>query len=102
MKDSDKFDQDDIKALIISPTRELAFQIYKVAAIMSEALGKVGVKCSFGKSGEKEGADLKKQSEFSTNGQNIIIITPGRLAEALKENTLSLKNIDFLILGKKI
>lgn len=101
LKDADKFEDDDVKALIISPTRELAYQIYKVAAKFSEAVGKIGVKCSFGKSGEKEGAENNKKSEFASNGQNILIITPGRLAEALKENLLNLKNIDFLILGSR-
>lgn len=100
MKDFDKYEPEEVKALIISPTRELAYQIYKVASKFSEAIGKVGVKCSFGKSGEKEGPDSKKESEFTKNGQNILIITPGRLAEALKDNLLNLKNIEFLILGK--
>ena len=100
LKDFDKYEPEDVRALIISPTRELAYQIYKVASKFSEAVGKVGVKCSFGKSGEKEGADAKKESEFAKNGQNILIITPGRLAEALKDNLLDLKSIDFLILGK--
>lgn len=99
LKDFDKYEPEDVKALIISPTRELAYQIYKVASKFSEAVGKVGVKCSFGKSGEKEGGDAKKESEFVKNGQNILIITPGRLAEALKDNLLNLKDIEFLILG---
>lgn len=102
LKDVEKFEPEDIKALIITPTRELAYQIYKVASKFSEAVGKVGVKCSFGKSGEKEGGEAKKDSEFFTKGQNILIITPGRLAEALKDNLLNLKNIEFLILGKLI
>jgi superfamily II DNA/RNA helicase len=100
LKDADKIESDDVKALIISPTRELAYQIYKVASKFSEALGKIGVKCSFGQSGEKDGADSKKESEFAKSGQNILIITPGRLADALKENTLNLKNIEFLILDE--
>lgn len=62
-----------MKALIISPTRELAYQIYKVASKFSEAVGKVGVKCSFGKSGEKEGTEAKMESEYAKKGQNILV-----------------------------
>jgi superfamily II DNA/RNA helicase len=68
LKDAETNDAEHIKALIISPTRELAVQIYKVAHKMSESLGKVSVKCAFGKSGNKI-------NEYTHNGQNILVIS---------------------------
>jgi superfamily II DNA/RNA helicase len=66
LKDADSIEPEQIKALIISPTRELAAQIYKVALKLSESVGKISVKSSFGKSSKKDG-------EFTHNGQNILV-----------------------------
>lgn len=52
--------------MIISPTRELAAQIYKVAVKMSESVNKISVKSSFGKS-------AKNENEYIHNGQNILV-----------------------------
>ena len=82
LKEGDSLDADQIKALIISPTRELAYQIYQVAAKLQKALGKVGVKCLFGKITEAESSkdkEGKKTNEIESNGQNILVANNSNL-----------------------
>jgi superfamily II DNA/RNA helicase len=74
LKQEDSFDSETIKALIITPTRELAFQIYNVALKLHKGLGKVGVKCVFGKIGEQEVKDGQKPKEICEGGQNIFVV----------------------------
>lgn len=100
LKDHAHIEKDEVKALIITPTRELAYQIYQVAAKIRQSIGKFGVKVIFGKLSEKEDKDGKKSNEMETDGQNILITTPGRIAEILKDDLKDLKNIEFLILGR--
>lgn len=66
LKDADKLVPEDIKALIITPTRELAHQIYKVAVKFNESVASIGVKCSFGKAGNS-------LEEYTKDGQNILV-----------------------------
>lgn len=78
VKETEGLESDQIKALIITPTRELAYQIYQVAAKMQKALGKLGVKCLFGKissqeAGVKEGKGGKSKNELESGGQNILV-----------------------------
>lgn len=78
IRETEEVGSEDIKALIMSPTRELAYQIYQVAAKLSLALKKkVGVKCIFGKLSDKEEKgkekEGKKETEIQTFGQNILV-----------------------------
>lgn len=94
IKEADSLSSGTIKALVISPTRELAFQTYQVATKLQNSLGKLGVSCVHGKISDKETG-----SELKSNGQNILICTPGRLNEIVKDHTKDLRQVDFLILG---
>lgn len=76
IKDTENIESDQIKALIITPTRELAYQIFQVASKMQKALGKVGVKCLFGKMTGDEvsvGKNGKSTNEIESGGQNILV-----------------------------
>lgn len=75
LKEQDKFEPESIKALIITPTRELAFQIYNVALKLHKGLGKIGVKCIFGKIAEQEAKDGQKSKEICEGGQNIFVLS---------------------------
>ncbi len=102
IKDHPNIEKEDIKALIISPTRELAYQTYQVATKIQQSIGKFGVKVIFGKIGEKEDQAGNKANAMESNGQNILITTPGRIAEILKDNLKDLKSIEFLVLGRPV
>ncbi|CAL7937083.1 unnamed protein product [Xylocopa violacea] len=83
-----------IFALILTPTRELAFQI----ADQFSAIGKsIGLKKAIIVGGMKmivQGLELSKHP-------HIVVATPGRLADHLEScNTFSLKKIKFLVLDE--
>lgn len=71
---------DGLGALVITPTRELAYQIY-------ETLLKVGVHHDFSAGLIIGGKDLKFERK-RVNQCNIIICTPGRLLQHMDENPL--------------
>ncbi|GIX82439.1 probable ATP-dependent RNA helicase DDX10 [Caerostris extrusa] len=78
---------DGLGALIITPTRELAYQIFEV-------LRKVGARHSFSAALVIGGKDLAKEKK-ALEKCNILICTPGRLLQHMDENpnfdTLNLK-----------
>ncbi|KAI4502928.1 hypothetical protein M0802_001972 [Mischocyttarus mexicanus] len=81
-------------ALILTPTRELAFQISE----QFEALGtSVGVKCAV----IVGGMDMMSQALILAKKPHIIIATPGRLVDHL-ENTkgFNLRSLKFLVMDE--
>jgi len=80
--------------LVLTPTRELAFQISE----QFEALGSsIGIKCAV----VVGGIDMMSQSLALTKKPHIIIATPGRLVDHL-ENTkgFNLRSLKFLIMDE--
>nr|XP_022913218.1 probable ATP-dependent RNA helicase DDX10 [Onthophagus taurus] len=84
---------DGLGALVITPTRELAYQIF-------EALRKVGIHHDFSAGLIIGGKDLK--FERNRMGQcNIVICTPGRLLQHMDENSLfDCVNLKILVLDE--
>lgn len=81
------------RAIIIAPTRELAIQIHKDAKLLGQYTGlKMGL--AYG------GTDYTKQREILDNGVDIIIGTPGRLIDFLKQNIFNLKAIEVMVLDE--
>ncbi|XP_015115093.1 probable ATP-dependent RNA helicase DDX47 [Diachasma alloeum] len=81
-------------ALILTPTRELAFQISE----QFEALGSsIGVKCAV----IVGGMDMMSQSLILAKKPHILIATPGRLVDHL-ENTkgFNLRSLKFLVMDE--
>merc|ERR1712183_338287 len=81
-------------ALILTPTRELAFQISE----QFEALGAtIGVKCAV----IVGGMDMVSQAIILAKKPHVIVATPGRLVDHL-ENTkgFSLKKLRFLVMDE--
>ncbi|XP_076073363.1 putative ATP-dependent RNA helicase DDX47 [Mytilus galloprovincialis] len=81
-------------ALIMTPTRELAFQISE----QFEALGSsIGIKCAV----IVGGIDMMTQSLMLAKKPHIIIATPGRLVDHL-ENTkgFSLRSLKYLVMDE--
>lgn len=82
-----------IKALILTPTRELAIQIGECF----EAYGKyTGLKHAviFG------GVGQKPQTDALRSGVQILIATPGRLLDLISQGFVSLKSLDFFVLDE--
>lgn len=84
---------DGLGALIISPTRELATQIFDV-------LRKVGREHSFSAGLVIGGKRLKEEQE-ALHRMNIIVCTPGRMLQHMDQTVgLSLDNVQLLVLDE--
>ncbi|SEM38845.1 ATP-dependent RNA helicase RhlB [Pseudoxanthomonas sp. GM95] len=70
---------EDPRALIMAPTRELAIQIHKDAMKFGEQLG-LRFALIYG------GVDYDKQRELLQQGVDVIIATPGRLIDYVKQH----------------
>ena len=81
------------KALIIVPTRELAVQIEKEARLLNLHLG-YAIGSFFG------GVGYSVQLKMLKNGLDIIIGTPGRLADLSSRSHLNLMDIQFLVIDE--
>ena len=81
------------RALILSPTRELASQI----AASFEAYGKqlrLSVRTVFG------GVPIRKQFRQLKDGVDILVATPGRLIDLIEQEALTLAHIEVLVLDE--
>jgi len=81
------------RAVIIAPTRELALQIDKDA---KEIGGNTGIKAAliYG------GVDYEKQRNMLQGGVDIVIATPGRLIDFVKQGTIKLGEIEIMVLDE--
>ncbi|MEJ6476092.1 DEAD/DEAH box helicase [Pseudoalteromonas piscicida] len=79
-----------VKALVLTPTRELAQQ---VAAHTEQLVGQTQLKvaCLYG------GANIGPQEKRLKAGVDIVVATPGRLLDHVIKNTLSLDSICHLV-----
>ena len=82
-----------IKALILTPTRELAAQIYDNVKDYSKYLN-IKSTVIFG------GVKPKAQIATIKNGVDVLIATPGRLLDLHNQKALSLKRVDVFILDE--
>ncbi len=82
-----------IKALIVTPTRELALQIYEeIKSLRGNRRLKVATIYG-GQSIERQLKDLGK-------GVDIVVGTPGRLLDHIYRKTLDLSNVNYLVLDE--
>lgn len=82
-----------IKALVLTPTRELAIQIGE----SFEAYGKyTGLRHTVIFGGVKQ----KQQTDELRRGSSILIATPGRLLDLIEQGFVSLKALDFFVLDE--
>lgn len=82
-----------IRALILTPTRELAAQIYDNILAYSKYVD-IRTAVIFG------GVKPAKQIATINRGVDILVATPGRLLDLEGQNKLSLKRIEFLVLDE--
>ena len=82
-----------IRALILTPTRELAAQIQENIYSYSKYLN-IASTVIFG------GVKPQKQIDAIRRGVDILVATPGRLLDLENQGKLSLKRVDFLVLDE--
>jgi ATP-dependent RNA helicase RhlB len=82
-----------IRALIVAPTRELAVQIHHDAEILGRHTGLVHA-VVFG------GVDYEKQRRQLTDGVDVLIGTPGRLIDYLKQHVFDMRHVQVLVLDE--
>jgi len=83
----------DPRAVIIAPTRELAIQIDKDFKNIGRDTG-LRSALIYG------GVDYDKQREMLKNGSDLIIATPGRLIDYLKQHVFSFNSIEAVVLDE--
>jgi len=81
-----------IKALILSPTRELASQIYDQLEKLGAGNG-VKVVCIYG-------GVPKDEQRQKLRDATVIVATPGRLADFINEGAVDLSNVGYLVLDE--
>lgn len=81
------------RALILAPTRELAIQIHKDAVALNQGTG-LELALVYG------GVDYEKQRKQLAQGTDILIGTPGRLIDYLKQNVFDLRAVEVLVLDE--
>lgn len=81
------------RALILAPTRELVVQIEKDAQ-------QLGVACGFTIQAIYGGVDYMLQKNALRDGADIVIGTPGRLIDYLKQKIYSLGHIEVLVIDE--
>ena len=85
--------QNQPRALIVAPTRELAMQIHKDAEVLGKHTGlKLGL--VFG------GTAYEQQRRQLEDGVDILIGTPGRLIDYLKQGIYNLKAIEVVVMDE--
>jgi ATP-dependent RNA helicase RhlB len=81
------------RALIIAPTRDVVVQIEAEAAILAGSTG-FRIVSAYG------GIDYLKQRDEIAKGADVLIGTPGRLIDYLKQRVYSLKKTEFLVIDE--
>lgn len=81
------------RAICIAPTRELAIQIHRDAELLGKHTG-LRTLLAYG------GVDYAKQRDKIADGVDILIGTPGRLIDYLKQDIYSLKYIEVAVLDE--
>ncbi|KAL2756068.1 hypothetical protein ACRALDRAFT_2019715 [Sodiomyces alcalophilus JCM 7366] len=82
-----------IKAVVVSPTRELAMQTHEQTTQLASLVGLKCV-CIYG------GASKDEQRAALRRGADIIVATPGRLRDFMSDGTISLADARFAVLDE--
>ncbi|KAI7232710.1 ATP-dependent RNA helicase [Hortaea werneckii] len=81
-----------IKSCIVSPTRELAVQIFEQLVKIAEPAG-IKVTCIYG-------GTNKDEQRAKIKGTNVVVATPGRLNDFVQEGSLDLSSVGYLVLDE--
>ena len=83
----------DIKALVVTPTRELAVQV-------SESFSIYGRNSGLKNTVVYGGVSQRPQTDKLRRGVDILIATPGRLLDLVEQNYINLSHIEILVLDE--
>jgi ATP-dependent RNA helicase RhlB len=84
---------DQVRALVLAPTRELAIQIHKDAEVLGRFTG-LSLALAYG------GTDYDKQRKTLEAGADILIGTPGRIIDFFKQHIFDLKAAQVMVLDE--
>ncbi|MEM9279692.1 MAG: DEAD/DEAH box helicase [Pseudomonadota bacterium] len=93
MRDNYKGKFRPIRVLILSPTRELAAQIYEKAREYGKSLN-LRSQCTVG------GIPINRQQRSLERGADILIATPGRLLDLAKRNAIGFDKVQSVVLDE--
>jgi ATP-dependent RNA helicase DeaD len=82
-----------IQALVLVPTRELAIQVASEIKRLSKYT-EIKVAAIYG------GQNIRNQIIKLESGVHIVVATPGRLIDHIKQNTIHLNSMDFVVLDE--
>ena len=82
-----------IRAIVVAPTRELAVQIFNDAEILGKHTG-------FKNAVVYGGVDYEKQRKQLVDGVDVLIGTPGRLIDYLKQHVFDMRHAQVLVLDE--
>ena len=82
------------KAVVLSPTRELAQPIAQDLTNLAQFLPEIRVVCVYG------GAGLEKQQKQLKAGCQIVVATPGRLMDHYRHHALDLSQVTTIVLDE--
>ena len=85
---------EDVQALVLAPTRELAVQIQEELRDLCEFKGGVRTVCLYG------GAPIDKQISTLKKRPQIVVATPGRLMDHMKRRTVKLDKVQTVVLDE--
>jgi ATP-dependent RNA helicase DDX5/DBP2 len=86
--------------LVVAPTRELAQQIMEQAILYGSAITDLGAQalrpqCVYGGVRKRE-----QQDEFQTNCPDLLVATPGRLLDLLRDGTVNLRRVTYFVVDE--
>ncbi len=82
-----------VRALILTPTRELTVQVMESVCMLTKGLG-LEVLAVYG------GSNIDRQKRMLQKGVDIVVATPGRLNDLIGQKSLSLQNITDVVLDE--
>ena len=82
------------KAVVLSPTRELAQQIAQDLTNLAQFLPEIHVVCVYG------GAGLEKQQKQLKAGCQIVVATPGRLMDHYRHHAIDVSHVETIVLDE--
>ena len=85
---------EDVQALVLAPTRELAVQIQEELRDLCEFKEGVRTVCLYG------GAPIDKQINTLKKRPQIVVATPGRLMDHMKRRTVRLDKVETVVLDE--
>lgn len=86
--------QDQVQALVLTPTRELCIQVAEAIHTYSKHMGRVRVLPVYG------GQPIQPQLRHLRAGAHVVVGTPGRIMDHLRRGTLSLAGLKTVVLDE--